>query len=115
MDVVLGGQAAKTITSLGITPPCKMEDIVNTMPWGGRMALSITPEEVTDGVGGDVYIFKAPSGGTKHKTHIVARVTARADTSLVGKLLFGYLKMDDSNDNNSPLTCEWYKPTLTAT
>lgn len=91
-----------------------MQDIVNAIPYGASIVLSITTTDVIDGRDGEVFIWKPSMYSVLHKAQIILRSTPRAATTLINGYYIGYLKSDDPSVSLSTYTCQWYKPTLTA-
>jgi len=83
-----------------------MRDIIDAIPNGANIVLSITKTDVTDGKDGELFVWKASNSSTIHKTHIVLRTTSQASQTLVNMLYIGYVRYDTS------LPCQWYKPSL---
>ena len=105
-DTLNSRTGLKTLTSLGITTPCKVRDIVNALPYGCDCVVSITNGEVTDcPATGEMYIRKASHSGVIHKTDLVFRLNTASTSTLLGNYMIGMLPA--SGD------VLWYKPTLT--
>jgi hypothetical protein len=83
-----------------------MKDIVDAIPYGANAVLSILEGQVTDGKGGELFVWKASNKNTIHKTHIVLRSTGQSTDSLVNQFFIGYVRYDAS------LPCQWYKLSL---
>ena len=107
LNNTLAGYGVRTLSDLGITTPCTVRQIVNALPSGCCVVISLSGGLVSDAnYTGELYIRKASGSTVMHKTDLVIRTNASATTSLDGHYLIGMLPGTGNT--------VWYKPTLTA-
>lgn len=96
----------KTLAGLGLTTPCTIRQIVEALPYGASVVISISTGNVSDlNTTGELYIRTAASSSVLHKTDLVFRSNTASATSLDGRYLIGMLPGTGS--------AKWYKPTIT--
>ena len=96
----------KTLAELGLTTPCTIRQIVEALPYGASVVISVSTGNISDlNTTGELYIRTAASSSVLHKTDLVFRSNTASATSLDGRYLIGMLPGTGN--------AKWYKPTIT--